>query len=69
MLLIGNDRRSPEVFCKKGLLKNFAKFIGKPSACDFIKKDTLAEVVFFVNFAKFLRTPFFIEHLRWLLLK
>ena len=33
-----------------------------------LKKETLAQV-FPVNFAKFLRTPFFIvEHLRWLLL-
>ena len=33
----------------------------------FIKKETLAQV-FSVNFAKFLRTPFFTEHLQWLLL-
>ena len=33
-------------------------------ACNFIKKETLVQV----NFAKFLRTPFFIERLRWLLL-
>ena len=32
-----------------------------------IKKETLAQV-FPVNFAKFLRTPFFTEDLRWLLL-
>ena len=66
----------PEVFCKKGVLRNLAKFIGKhlcqiffliscrPEACNFIKKETLARV----NFAKFLRTPFFIEHVWWLLL-
>ena len=35
------------------------------SACNFIEKETLA---FFVNFAKFLRTPFLREHLQWLLL-
>ena len=39
-----------------------------PQACNFINKETLAQV-FPVNFAKFLRTPFFTEHLRWLLLK
>ena len=66
----------PEVFCKKGVLRNFAKFTGKhlchiffliscrPEACNFINKETLARV----NFAKFLITPFFIEHLWWLLL-
>ena len=66
----------PEVFCKKGVPRNFAKFTGKhlcqilfliscrPEACNFIKKETLARV----NFAKFLRTPFFIEHFWWLLL-
>ena len=37
-------------------------------ACNFIKKETLTQV-FPVNFAKFVRTPFFTEHLRWLLLR
>ena len=32
-------------------------------ACNFIKKETLTQV----NFTKFLRAPFFTEHLRWLL--
>ena len=35
--------------------------------CNFIKKETLAEV-FSVNFVKFLRILFLIEHLWWLLL-
>ena len=39
----------------------------------FCKKDVLENFAnhrcFPVNFAKFSRTPFFIEHLRWLLLK
>ena len=34
---------------------------------NFIKIETLAQL-FSVNFAKILRTPFFTEHLRWLLL-
>ena len=51
------DRSSrPEVFCKKGVFRNFAKFIGKhlcqslffnkkrPEACNVIKKGTLAQV-------------------------
>ena len=48
----------PEVFCKKGVLRNFAKFTGKqlrqslfliklPQACNFIKKDILAQVFSF----------------------
>ena len=81
-----------EVFCRKGALRNFAKFTGKylclwPAtlfkkrlwhsyltvnfakfqARNFIKKETLTQV-FSVNFGKFLRTPFFKEHLWWLLL-
>ena len=103
----------PEMFCKKGVLKNVAKFTGRHLyqrlffnkgtglACNFIKKEYLAQVfycefheisknTFFyrvpqvattllkrnlwhrcfpVNFAKFLGTTFFTEHLRWLLLK
>ena len=38
----------------KSLLKHFSNFI---------KKET-----FLMNFAKFLRTPFLTEHLRWMLL-
>ena len=47
----------PEVFCKKGVLKNFAKF----------KRKRLCQGLF-KNIFKFLRTPYFIEHLWWLLL-
>ena len=69
----------PEVFCKKGALRNFAKFTGKPvpeplfykscwsQACKFTKKR-LRHKCFPVNFAKFLGTPCFTENLRWLLL-
>ena len=39
----------------------------KAKACNFIKKESLAHV-FSWKFLKFLRTPFFTEHLRWLLL-
>ena len=58
---------------KKGVLRHFANFtekhlcqslffnkvagLGRPQACNFVKKETLAQV-FSVNFAKFLRTPF-----------
>ena len=62
---------------KKDVSRNFAKFSGKHlcqslffnevAACNFIKKEALAQV-FLVNFAKFLRTYFLTEHLPWLLL-
>ena len=68
-----------EVFCKKGVLKNFAKFTGKhlcqrlflikfqkPPAT--LLKKRFWRKCFPVNLAKFLRTPFFIDHLRWLFL-
>ena len=55
----------PEVFCKKGVLRKLATFLGK----------YLYQSLFFnkiaglpVNFVKFLRTSFFTEHLWWLLL-
>ena len=68
------------MFCKKGVLRNFATFTGKhlcqslffnklaglrPSA---LLKKRLWHKCFPVKLAKFLRTPFFTEHLRWLLL-
>ena len=53
----------PEVFCKKGVLSNFAKFTGK-HLCQSLYFNKVASLRCFpVNFAKFLRTPFFIEHL------
>ena len=57
----------PEVCCKKGALKNFAKFTEK-NLCriSFVKKR-LWHSFFPVNFAKFLRPPFFKEHFWWLL--
>ena len=70
----------PEVFCKKSVLRNFSKFIEKhlcprlfsdkvaglrPAA---LLKNSLWHRCFPVNFAKFIRTPPFTEHLRWLFL-
>ena len=76
------DRCSqPDVFCKKGVLENLAKFTGKhPCQSLFFNKvagltpETLLKKrtwhrCFPVDFAKFSETPFFIEHLWWLLLK
>ena len=62
-----------KVFCKKGVLRNFAKFTGK-HLCQSLRPATLLKKrlwhrCFPANFAKFLRTPFFTEHLCWLLLK
>ena len=69
------------MFCKKGALKNFTKFTGKHLHLSlfFIKVAGLRPVTLFkkrfwhrcfsVNFAKFLRAPFFMEHLRWLILR
>ena len=71
----------PEVFCRKGVLKNFAKFSGKhlyqslfiSKVADLrpatLLKKRLQNRCFPVNFVKFLRTAFFIEHCWWLLLK
>ena len=58
----------PEMFCKKDVLKNLAKFTGNTCARVFFFKKRLWHRCFSVNFAKFLRTPFFIEHL-WRLLR
>ena len=70
----------PEVFCKKGVLRNVVKFTGKHQCQGlfFIKvadlrpatlsKKRLWHSCFPVNLATFLRTPFLTEHLRWLLL-
>ena len=76
------DTRSscPEVFCKKSVLRNFAKFTGKHLCHSpfFNKvaglrpgtlfKKRLWHWCFPVTFTKFLRTYFYIEHLWWLLL-
>ena len=78
MLLCGSSR--PEVFCKKGVLRNFAKFTGKHLCQSLffnkvaglrpatLLKKSLWHRCFPVNFVNFLRTPFYIEHLWWLLL-
>ena len=62
----------PEMFCKKGVLRNFAKFTGKPLCQSFrpatLLKKRLWNSCFLVSFTKFLRTPFLTEYPRWLLL-
>ena len=58
----------PEVFCKKRVLRYFAKFTGK-HLCQslFFKKETLVEV-FSCEFCEISKNTFLIEHLWWLLL-
>ena len=70
-----------EVFCRKGVLRNFEKFAGKHLCHSllFNKVGGLRTVAllkkrfwcrcFPVNFLKFLKTPSITEHLWWLLLK
>ena len=73
------DRSSPsQILFKISFLNNFASYIRKHlcwslfnkfgglQACNFVKRR-LQHRCFPVKFAKFLRTPFFTEHLRWLL--
>ena len=71
----------PEVLCRKGVLRNFAKLTGKHlcqglffnkvaglRAATLLKRR-LWHRYFPVNFVRFLRTPsYFIEHFWWLLL-
>ena len=70
----------PEMFCKKGVYANFAKLTGK-HLCQSLFSNKVTDLrpatllkkrlwhrCFPMNFAKFTRTLFFTEHLRWLLL-
>ena len=67
-----------EVFCRKGILRNFAKFTGKHLyqslfvnkvvGCATLLKKKLLQWCFSINFAKFLRTSCLTEHLLWLIL-
>ena len=51
------------VLCKKGVLRNLAKFTGKHLCKGLFFKKAAGLRQFPVNFAKFLRTPFLLEHL------
>ena len=59
---LASTQKQSEVFCKKGILRNFAKFTGKHPAT--LLKKRLWHRCFPVNFAKFLRVPLLTEHLR-----
>ena len=62
LLSTGIRSSHPEVFCKKGA---FCKKGVMPQACSFMKKEALAQVFS----CEFCKTPFFTEHLLWLLLR
>ena len=78
--LVKNRSSRPDVFCEKGVLINFAKFVGKRLCQSHffnkvaslrlatLLKKRLWHRFFPVNFAKFLRTLFLTEHLWWLVL-
>ena len=64
-----HQKQPPEVFCKKRFLRNYAKFTGKPlcqslffssrpQACNFIKKETLAQV-YYCYFCEISKNTFF----------
>ena len=60
-------KNRPEVFCKKSVLRNFAKYTGKhlrQSLRFTLLKRRLWYRRFPVNFSKFLRKPLLTEHLR-----
>ena len=68
--MVKNQKQPPEVFCKKGVLKTFAKLTGKHLCQSLffnkviglmsatLLKKRLWYRCFLVNFVKFLRTPF-----------
>ena len=72
----------PEVFCKKGALKNFSKFTEK-HLCQglffnkvaglglqlYLKKETLAQCFPSSEFCEISNNTFFTEYLQWLLLE
>ena len=57
-----------DVFCKRGVLRNFTKLTRKQLRRLQLYCKSLWHRYFPVNFMKFLRAPIFIEHLWWLLL-
>ena len=71
---VSTEADAQKCFVKKVLLKNFANFTGKHLCQSFfyevtdlrpaaLLKKSLCRRCFPVNYANYLRTPFFIEHL------
>ena len=78
--LLSHRKQPPGVLCRKGFLRNFTKFTGK-HLCQSLFFNNVAGLrpatllkrrLWYrcspVNFVKFQRAPFFIEHPRWLFL-
>ena len=74
-----NKSSPPDVFCKKGVLRNFAEFTGKYLCQSLffnkvagLRPETLLKkrltLLFSCEICEFLRIPFLIEYLQWLLL-
>ena len=67
------QKQPPEVFCKKGVLRNFASFTGRHlcqslffnkvagGACNFVKKETLAQM-FSCEFCEISKYTFFLQN-------
>ena len=79
LMVMWKEEQPPEVFCKKSVFRNFAKFTGKHLCLSLffnkvvggsarLLKKRLWHRCFPVNFTKFQRSPFFTEHLWSLLL-
>ena len=67
MQINSKQKQPPEVFYKKGILRNFAKFTGntcaRVSCAYFIKKEALTQV-FSCEFWEIFKNTFSAEHLR-----
>ena len=59
---MGDESLNSTKAAKKGVLTNFANFTGKHLACNFIKKETLAQVLS-CEFCKISKNNFFTEPL------
>ena len=59
----------PEVFCKKGALKNSAKITGKHLCQSLFLIKVQAEASNIIKKLELFKNTFFIKHVRWLLLK
>ena len=62
------QKQTPEVFCKKDIPRNFAKFTGKYLRQSLFFNKVAGLPAKFRNFAKFLRTPLLQNAFRQLLL-
>ena len=68
-IIQNNQEQPPELFCKKRVLKSFAKFIEKHSSgpATLLKRDSSIGASYV--FCNFFKNTLFTEHFGWLLLK